>query len=172
MAAGKGDLDEGLMKDVRQISGGELGEGAREGGLRGDFGPGLPTAQTVELRIVVEPVEELAGGDEIVNGFGEEGNKEGLAIRGRASGGRVRREGRGQREEADDRGQELTGLAQGSDGGFQNGEQVALEEGVELREQDGRVKLHGGSGFQSGTLVWRLTLTSTEPLKQNISGIF
>ena len=42
VAVGKGDLDEGLVKDVRQISGGELGKGAGEGGLGGDLGSGLP----------------------------------------------------------------------------------------------------------------------------------
>ena len=61
------------------------GQGAGDSDLGGDFGPALPTTETIELRIVVEPGKELACGDEIVNGFCEKIDEQSLVIGGRSA---------------------------------------------------------------------------------------
>ena len=55
-----------------QSAGGELGEGALEGGFSRHLVGALPAAQAPQLRIAVQALQQMPGGGEIEYRFGQE----------------------------------------------------------------------------------------------------
>src|ERR1700694_1398473 len=105
----------------------------------------LPAADAPQLRILVEPFQQLPGEVETIDGLSYEGTGDRQAIFGRPSdpsvGGRHKA---GQRDHFQHGHQTAGGVVQFSDGLFDGWKELVLQDVGELRELLAKSKLHQG----------------------------
>ena len=66
-------MDQGLVRELRQLANGKSLERAREGGAIRDLPLGIPAAQATQRRGASQQVDERFGGGQVPNHFGDKG---------------------------------------------------------------------------------------------------
>ena len=133
--------DEGFLGGGREWGVGEFGEGAGEGGLVRELVDVIPAAQLAQTMVGFEGFEELAGVSQAVDAFGQEGTGDGEAVFAGATGPAALREQGAERDHGADGDEECGAVADGADGGSEEGEELLLEDVGELGELLGEGEL-------------------------------
>lgn len=100
-----------------QFGTGKLGKSAREGGLGGHLRGSVPAAQAAQWCIALQALNQMPGGGQVVDGFGEECSGQTEAVGGTATivEATIFHEPR-ERLQADDSGQQLALFAEWPEG--------------------------------------------------------